>query len=88
MDDVRSTDFLYFYLNVCISPFPKCGSNTIFYTHQKLSGYKIFYDLGPNFKINHNESTKKKLILHLRNPLDRFWAAVRQDFKFSKIGLA
>jgi len=85
MDDVGSTDFLYFSNNVCVFPFGKSGSTTVFTTHQKLSGYKVFYNLGNNFIIDHHESTKKKLIIHLREPLDRFWAAVRQDFKSSKI---
>jgi serine protease inhibitor len=65
---------------------PKSGSNSIFYAHQKLLGYSVFYDLNPNFKLDHAKPTiAKELTLHLRDPLDRFWAGFRQDFLDSRM---
>ena len=72
---------LLFYLNTCVVQIPKSGSNSIFFAHQELSGHLVPYDLRPSFKMEHaNPATSKELTLHLRAPLERFWAGFRQDF--------
>ena len=76
---------LLFYLNTCVVQLPKSGSNSIFSVHQRLSGHLVPYDLSPSFKIEHvKPATPKELTLHLRAPLERFWAGFRQDFLDSK----
>ena len=77
---------LLFYLNTCVLQLPKSGSNSIFYAHQKLSGHSVPYDLSPVFKMKcANPATSKGLTVHLRTPLERFWAGFRQDFLDSKM---
>jgi hypothetical protein len=76
---------LLFYLDTCVVQLPKSGSNSIFSAHRELLGHLVPYDLGPSFKMEHaNPSISKELTLHLRAPLERFWAGFRQDFLDSK----
>jgi hypothetical protein len=76
---------LLFYLNTCVVQLPKSGSNSIFFAHQELLGQSVPYDLHPSFKMGHAKpATSKELTLHLRAPLERFWAGFRQDFLDSK----
>lgn len=72
---------LLFFKNKCVIQIPKSGSNTIFYAHQKLNGNTIFYDLSPGYTIKKPLDYEPcDLIIHLRDPLDRFWAGLRQDY--------
>jgi hypothetical protein len=78
-------NYLLFYKDTCVVQLPKSGSNTIYNAHKKTSGYKIYYELDLKFKLTcEKPTTSKELVIHLRDPLDRFWAGVRQDFLDSK----
>ena len=78
-------NLLLFYKDTCVIQLPKSGSNTFFNCHSTLAGSFVPYDLEPNFSIkNYMPISKKKLSFHLREPLDRFFAGLRQDFIDSK----
>ena len=60
---------------------PKCGTSSLYRAWKAVGGSDIFFHLDPN----HNDVAVKfekpiDLTLIMREPLDRYWAGLRQDF--------
>ena len=59
---------------------PKSGSNTLYRAWSGTAGSSIPYDLSPDFKTTAQLSVPVSLTIPLREPVDRYWAGLRQDY--------